>query len=73
VRLRPKTWLAGDNQLELLQLPESQWIDNFEPTPRLTNYVDRARIPRLFRESDSDQVATNKRPLSLNFWLQHLN
>jgi len=71
VRLRPKTLLAGDNDVEFLRRPESEWIDNFEPTPRLANYVDRRRIPPLFGESDPTEVGINTRPLSLNFWLKY--
>ena len=72
VRLRPKTPLAGDNDVELLRRPESEWIDNFEPTPRLAKYVNRALIPRLVGESDANKVGINTRPLSLNFWLECL-
>lgn len=72
VRLRPKTPLVGDNDTELLGRPGSEWIDNFEPTPRLAKYVNRAAIPRLFGETDPSEVSVNTRPLSLNFWLECL-
>jgi len=72
VRLRPKTPLAGDNDVALLRQPESEWIDKFEPTPRLATYVNRVQIPRLMGESDANEVGINTRPLSLNFWLECL-
>jgi asparagine synthase (glutamine-hydrolysing) len=73
IRLRPKTTLAGNTEFEQLQRPESKWVDRFQPTPRLSEYVDRQRIPRLFRESDPNEVTTNIRPLCLNYWLEGFN
>lgn len=73
VRLRPKSPLVCDNEVELLRRPESEWIDNFAATPKLANYVNRKLIPPLYGESDPNEVAVNTRPLSLNFWLEHLN
>jgi asparagine synthase (glutamine-hydrolysing) len=72
VRLRSKTPLAGHVEVELLQRPESEWVDRFEPSVELANYVEREMIPRLARESDPYEVASNTRPLSLNYWLQQL-
>lgn len=70
VRTRPKARLAGHPEVEQLQRPGVEWIDQFEPTSRLAAYVDRKLIPPLARQSDANVVETNTRPLSLNFWLR---
>jgi asparagine synthase (glutamine-hydrolysing) len=73
IRLRPKTPLAGDPVLELLQRADARWVDAFEATPVLGRYVDRAAIPAIAGTRDSDKIWTDLRPLCLNFWLQHLS
>jgi asparagine synthase (glutamine-hydrolysing) len=70
VRLRPKSPLRADPLIALLQRPESQWVDSFEPIPELAPYVHRNRIPKVFGEQDVWNAWINLRPLSLNFWLQ---
>ena len=72
VRLRPKTTLAGNTEVEQLQRPESAWVDHFQAAPELARFVERKLIPRLAGESDAYKVATNMRPLSLNYWLECL-
>jgi asparagine synthase (glutamine-hydrolysing) len=72
VRLRPKTPLAGDPVLELLQRADARWVDAFEATPALGRYVDRAAVPPVAFTRDPDKIWTDLRPLCLNFWLQHL-
>jgi asparagine synthase (glutamine-hydrolysing) len=73
VRLRPKTVLAGDPCLELLQYRAAEWIDHFDPTPELTKYVNRETIPRVAGANDPDQYWLNMRPLGLNYWLKNIN
>lgn len=70
VRLRPKSPLASDPIMALLQKPESAWIDQFEPLPALQRFVRRDRIPRVCGEKQSWAAWVNLRPLSLNSWLQ---
>jgi asparagine synthase (glutamine-hydrolysing) len=69
---RPKTPLAGHPEIEELRQPRSQWIDHFVPAPQLGNYVDRAGIPAVCRETDVERLWVNLRPLSLDFWLRSL-
>ena len=72
VRLRPKTPLAGWPHLELLRQTDAQWVDQFVAAPETARYVDRGRIPRVWREMDPDTAWLNLRPLSLDFWIQGL-
>ncbi|NCF29134.1 MAG: asparagine synthetase B [Gammaproteobacteria bacterium] len=72
VSLRPKTPLAGDPVLELLQRADARWVDAFEATPALGRYIARAAVPSVAGTRDPDQTWTNLRPLCLNFWLQDL-
>jgi asparagine synthase (glutamine-hydrolysing) len=72
VRLRPKTPLARDPVIELLQRADARWVDEFEAVPPLDRYVDRAAIPPLVGTRDQDQIWTDLRPLCLNVWLKHL-
>lgn len=72
VRLRPKTPRAGWPHLELLRQTDAQWVDQFVAAPETARYVDRGRIPRVWRETDPDTAWLNLRPLSLDFWIQGL-
>lgn len=67
---RPKTPL-GNLHHSLLQLPDTQWIDEWQPRPELKRYVVRSKISRLaggISEPLSSYV--NLRPLLLNRWLE---
>lgn len=68
---RPKTPL-GMLHHSLLKLPDTQWVDQWQPLPELLQYVDRSKIPRLAGGS-CEPVASyvNLRPLMLNRWLQY--
>jgi asparagine synthase (glutamine-hydrolysing) len=70
VRLRRKSPLIADPISALLQKPESEWVDRFETTPELSEYVQRDRIPRVFNTDDAFGALVQLRPLSLNLWLQ---
>ena len=70
VRLRRKSPLRADPVIALLQRPDSAWVDRFEPTAELEQYVIRRRVPAVFSKTDSWSVWINLRPLSLNFWLR---
>jgi asparagine synthase (glutamine-hydrolysing) len=69
VRLRRKSPLIADPLVALLQRADWAWVDYFEAVPRLGHYVDRKRIPKVFRERDPWSAWIHLRPLSLNFWL----
>jgi asparagine synthase (glutamine-hydrolysing) len=72
VRLRPKTPLAGLPYLELLGQACTKWVDDFHPTLVLGKYVDSRTIGNVFGEKDPWKAWINLRPLSLNYWFQHL-
>lgn len=70
VRLRRKSPLSTDPIWALLKKPESAWIDKFEPHPMLNSYVERDKIPAVYRVGGPWEAWVNLRPISLNFWLQ---
>jgi asparagine synthase (glutamine-hydrolysing) len=70
VRLRRKSPLLADPLIALLQRPESAWVDLFEGTPELNQYVERSAIPRVFRETDVWSAWIHLRPISLDCWLR---
>jgi hypothetical protein len=71
---RPKTPLVFDPCYVRLQQPDARWIDNFEPTPALPQYITRENVPRLAGGiCDSDTAYTHLRPLILNYWLEALD
>ena len=49
---------------------DAGWVDEFVATPGLERYIERERIPRAWRATDSQAAWTDLRPLTLNFWLQ---
>lgn len=70
VRLRSKSPLPADPLIYHLDRQESAWVDSFEPCPELGRYIERTRIPKVFREKDVWTAWINLRPLSLNLWLR---
>ena len=73
VRLRPKSPLAGDPVIELLQRPDASWIDAFAPASGLERFVNRSAIPGIVGRRDAEQMWIDLRPLCLNFWLRCLH
>jgi asparagine synthase (glutamine-hydrolysing) len=69
VRLRRKSPMPADPLLAILQRPDSEWVDRFEPIPELEQYVVRSRIPAVHRDRDPWGAWIHLRPLSLNYWL----
>jgi asparagine synthase (glutamine-hydrolysing) len=76
VRRRPKGPLAAEPVCALLRQPRARWINHFDATPELLEYVDVERIPKVagvpqgVNQYESDwHVVT--RPLCLNYWLAH--
>jgi asparagine synthase (glutamine-hydrolysing) len=72
VRFRPKTPLRGWPGAAMIRDASAQWIDNFTPAAGLERYVIREKIPKTWGEDYPGQAWANLRPLSLNFWLQHV-
>jgi asparagine synthase (glutamine-hydrolysing) len=76
VRRRPKTPMMADPVRTLLRQPQAEWINRFDGTPELVQYVDVSKIPKIagvpqqvdLHGSDWTLVT---RPLCLNYWLAH--
>jgi asparagine synthase (glutamine-hydrolysing) len=73
IRLRPKAVLAGDPDRERLRQRGVQWIDRFIASEELSRYVNRAAVPPLAGETDTQRIQTHLRPLSLQIWLRNRN
>jgi asparagine synthase (glutamine-hydrolysing) len=76
VRQRPKAPIATQPVCALLRQPGARWINDFEATPELLEYVDVHRIPKvagLPQQVDRYQSEWHlvTRPLCLNYWLAH--
>lgn len=68
---RPKTPL-GDLQAALLKSPENQWVDTWNATEKLSEYVQRDKIPSILNETDGVLSYINNRPLLLNEWIKNI-
>jgi len=71
IRRRPKAPLGGSPVTELCRVGVGQGVDDFDPDPELTRYVERDAIPRVTGDEDSLRQWVNMRPLSLNQWFQY--
>lgn len=67
---RKKTPL-GDLLNSLLYQPGSEWVNQWQPLPELSQYVRRDAIPPLTGDSRSSDNIVNMRPLLLNEWMIH--
>ena len=72
VRLRPKTPMDGWPGAKMLGATQARWIDSFDATPVLDEYVVRGRIPKTWGSDQPETAWNNLRPLSLNVWLRNL-
>jgi asparagine synthase (glutamine-hydrolysing) len=70
VRRRPKTSLSRDPLVEMLQQPESAWMDQVRWSEEIGRYVHRSALEPLSRQRNSEAARVAIRPLCLNFWLQ---
>jgi hypothetical protein len=68
---RPKTPLAGHPSLYHVDESSVRFVDNFEPVPSLSKFVDLTARPRIAGEQNGDRLWANLRPFSLNHWLMH--
>jgi len=74
VRCRPKAPAMGNSIKLRLQQLEDKWVDEFDETPRLSNYVNKAVIPRLCgMTAQNGEALIDLRPISLNYWLHQLS
>jgi asparagine synthase (glutamine-hydrolysing) len=68
---RPKTPLAGDPAVRLVEESSVEWLHRFRATPKLKDFVNVSACPTLAGEQKSDRLWTNLRPFGLNHWLVH--
>jgi len=76
VRRRVKTPMVADPVCALLRQPQAQWINHFDETPELGEYVDLEKIPKVAGlPQQVDRYGSDwhlvTRPLCLNRWLAH--
>ena len=71
IRTRPKTPLAGFPALRLAEKSSVRFVDNFDPTPGLSEYVDLRGEYKVAGEKDFEKLWSNLRPFGLNHWLKH--
>lgn len=62
----------GDVLSHRMVLPESEWLDSWQPSERTQRYVDTRRIPKVAGQNfvSMEHSAVNMRPLMLNLWLE---
>ncbi len=73
VRLRPKATLAVDPVLTHLQQDGASWIDHYEPTSELADYLDPDMLPlkvSLGGLLANDHRQVQLRSFSLDLWLR---
>jgi asparagine synthase (glutamine-hydrolysing) len=68
---RPKTPLASDPALHLVQRPSVRCLDRFEVNPQLARFVDLNRRRPVREEQTSDTRRASLRVFALNHWLTH--
>jgi len=66
---RPKTPLAGNPALQLVRHGSVRWLDSFEVSPQLRDFVNFKLRPRVAGEQTSDGLWANLRIYALNYWL----
>ncbi len=68
---RPKTPLAGNPALHLVEESSVESIDNFEPVPLLGEFVRRGSDYQVAGQKDQGKLWENLRPFGLNHWLKY--
>ncbi|MFN8531403.1 MAG: asparagine synthase-related protein [Anaerolineae bacterium] len=65
--------ILGAYTYSLLRLPDSQWIDEWEPIPELSRYINRGAVPKITGENATKTISTltNLIPVVFNNWLKH--
>jgi asparagine synthase (glutamine-hydrolysing) len=68
---RRKTPLAGDPALQLVRRASVRWLDKFEVSPQLKNFVDLNRRRSVVDEETSEALWASLRVFALNYWLKN--
>lgn len=66
---RPKTGLMGDPALQLVRRASVRWLDNFEVSPQLRDFVNLNRRRPVAEEKSSAALWASLRVFALNYWL----
>jgi len=66
---RPKTALAGDPALQLARDGSVRWLDSFEVSPQLNDFVNLNLRRSIADEQTPDGLWANLRIFALNYWL----
>jgi asparagine synthase (glutamine-hydrolysing) len=68
---RRKTPLQRDPALQLIRRASVRWLDKFEVSPQLKNFVDLNRRRSVVDEETSDALWASLRVFALNYWLKN--
>jgi asparagine synthase (glutamine-hydrolysing) len=68
---RPKTPLASDPLGSLIKETDVRHVENFEPNPKLCEFVDLKKPRRVTGQQNSDILWANLRPFAFNHWLTY--
>ena len=68
---RRKTPLQRDPALQLVRRASVRWLDKFEVSPQLKNFVDLNRRRSVDHEETSDALWASLRVFALNYWLKN--
>jgi asparagine synthase (glutamine-hydrolysing) len=71
IRTRPKTPLTGFPALRLVEKSSVRFVDNFKPSPGLSEFVNLSCEFKAAGEKNYDKLWMNLRPFGLNHWLVH--
>jgi len=66
---RPKTPLAGSPALQLVRHASVRWLDSFEVSPQLKEFVNLDLRRSIADEQTSDGLRASLRVFALNYWL----
>lgn len=70
---RRKSPLAGDPLRAHLQMLDCSWLDRFDASPDLEQYVNRTAIPPMAGIAGAQNPWLDLRPFCLNYWLSRVN
>ena len=68
---RRKTPLQGDPALQLVRRASVRWLDKFEVSSQLKNFVDLNLRRSVVDEDTSEALWASLRVFALNYWLKH--
>jgi asparagine synthase (glutamine-hydrolysing) len=70
IRTRPKSPLGGDPLVAHFRRRQTEWIEQLTWSEQMGSFVDKSALAVSLNETPSAKIATDVRPLCLNFWLR---